>query len=212
MRPINKISVWITSKKQLSPRTMSNKCPHINTASTDAGDTWPRLWTIGMWASTNRRCEFSPAKEEPERKGQWNSINLRNVWNSKLNRQRWGWTRRGTKRGNRWIWTRGGEETEKGGKGRRGQRWRVEAFNASLEEACNYSHVYGNIDFMLRRDAANINALDSLSERQGWVRVLSGRAASEKRKAGLNFVPPGHCRQSRVSFAFLSCFSLVHYM
>lgn len=37
---------------------------------------------------------------------------------------------------------------------------------------------------MLIRDAANTDALDSLSELQRRVRVLSGRAASEKRKWG----------------------------
>lgn len=65
---------------------------------------------------------------------------------------------------------------------------------------------------MLIRDAANTNASDSPSEQQRWVRVLSGRDASEKRKAGLNSVLPGHCRQPGGLFAILSCFSLVHYM
>lgn len=65
---------------------------------------------------------------------------------------------------------------------------------------------------MLIRDAANTDALDSLSELQRRVRVLSGRAASEKRKVGLSFVLPDHCRQPGGSFAFLFCFSLIHYM
>lgn len=64
---------------------MSNKLSHVSTVSADAGDTRPRLWTIGMRVSTNRRrYQFGPAKEEPEREGQLNRINLRNVWNSKL--------------------------------------------------------------------------------------------------------------------------------
>lgn len=57
---------------------------------------------------------------------------------------------------------RKGKEKTKGGEKRKGgQRWE-ETSNASTKQAYNYSDVCDNIDFMLKREAANTKYLGNI--------------------------------------------------